>query len=50
MIGNRFISGVVYSYFLGTDAYNTTMRYSDDKHEAAAQRKSRIAQEFSRIG
>ena len=50
MIGNRLISGIVYSYFLGTDAYNTTMRYSNDKHEAANQRKSRIAQEFSRIG
>ena len=50
MLGNRFISGVIYSYFLGTDAYNTTMRYSDNKHEASAQRTSRIAQEFSRIG
>ena len=50
MIGNRLISGIVYSYFLGTDAYNTTMRYSNDKHEAANQRKSRVAQEFSRIG
>lgn len=50
MIGNRLISGIVYSYFLGTDAYNTTMRYSNDKHEAASQRKSRVAQEFSRIG
>ena len=50
MIGNRLISGIVYSYFLGTDAYNTTMRYSNDKQEAANQRKSRIAQEFSRIG
>lgn len=50
MLGNRFISGVVYSYFLGTDAYNTTMRYSDDSHEASNQRKSRVAQEFSRIG
>ncbi len=50
MIGNRLISGIVYSYFLGTDAYNTTMRYSNDHTEAANQRKSRIAQEFSRIG
>ncbi|MBS4759250.1 MAG: hypothetical protein KHX03_00960 [Clostridium sp.] len=50
MLGNRFISGIVYSYFLGTDAYNTTMRYSNDKHEANMQRNSRIAQEFSRIG
>lgn len=50
MLGNRFISGIIYSYFLGTDAYNTTMRYSNDKHEAASQRKSRVAQEFSRIG
>ncbi len=50
MIGNRLISGVIYSYFLGTDAYNTTMRYSNNKQEAAVQRKSRIAQEFSRIG
>ena len=50
MIGNRLISGIVYSYFLGTDAYNTTMRYSNDKHEASIQRKSRVAQEFSRIG
>ncbi len=50
MLGNRFISGVVYSYFLGTDAYNTTMRYSNDKHEAKSQRNSRVAQEFSRIG
>lgn len=50
MIGNRLISGIVYSYFLGTDAYNTTMRYSNDKTEASNQRKSRVAQEFSRIG
>lgn len=50
MIGNRLISGIVYSYFLGTDAYNTTMRYSNNKEEATAQRKSRISQEFSRIG
>ena len=50
MIGNRLISGIVYSYFLGTDAYNTTMRYSNDHTEADNQRKSRIAQEFSRIG
>lgn len=50
MIGNRLISGVIYSYFLGTDAYNTTMRYSNNKEEASAQRKSRVAQEFSRIG
>lgn len=50
MLGNRLISGIIYSYFLGTDAYNTTMRYSDDKHEAANQRNSRVAQEFSRIG
>ncbi len=50
MLGNRLISGIIYSYFLGTDAYNTTMRYSDNKHEAAAQRNSRIVQEFSRIG
>ncbi len=50
MIGNRLISGIVYSYFLGTDAYNTTMRYSNDKNEAVNQRKSRVAQEFSRIG
>lgn len=50
MIGNRLISGIVYSYFLGTDAYNTTMRYSNDRHEASNQRTSRIAQEFSRIG
>lgn len=50
MLGNRLISGIVYSYFLGADAYNTTMRYSNDKHEASSQRKSRITQEFSRIG
>lgn len=50
MIGNRLISGIIYSYFLGTDAYNTTMRYSNNKDEAATQRKSRVAQEFSRIG
>ena len=50
MIGNRLISGIIYSYFLGTDAYNTTIRYSNDKNEAALQRKSRVAQEFSRIG
>ena len=50
MIGNRFISGIVYAYFLGNDAYNTTMRYSNNKSEANVQRKSRIAQEFSRIG
>jgi len=50
MIGNRLISGIIYSYFLGTDAYNTTMRYSNNKEEASLQRNSRVAQEFSRIG
>ncbi len=50
MLGNRLISGIIYSYFLGTDAYNTTMRYSNNKQEASAQRTSRVAQEFSRIG
>lgn len=50
MLGNRFISGTVYAFFLGNDAYNTTMRYSSSKSEAKTQQKSRVAQEFSRIG
>ncbi len=50
MLGNRFISGTVYAFFLGNDAYNTTMRYSGSKSEAKTQQKSRVAQEFSRIG
>lgn len=50
MLGNRFISGSVYAYFLGNDAYNTTIRYSNDKNQAASERKSRVAQEFSRVG
>lgn len=50
MLGNRFISGTVYAFFLGNDAYNTTMRYSNNKSEAKSQQQSRVAQEFSRIG
>ncbi len=50
MLGNRLISGTVYAFFLGNDAYNTTMRYSSSKSEAKTQQKSRVAQEFSRIG
>ena len=50
MLGNRLISGLVYGTFLGNDAYNTTIRYSNDKNEANAQRRSRFAQELAKIG
>ena len=50
MLGNRLISGMVYGTFLGNDAYNTTMRYSNNKDEANVQRRSRFAQELSKIG
>jgi len=50
MLGNRLTSGLVYSVYLATDAYNTTMRFSGDKDESSRQRKSRFVQENARIG
>ena len=50
MLGNRLISGLVYGTFLGNDAYNTTIRYSNNKDEANSQRRSRFAQELAKIG
>ena len=50
MLGNRLISGVVYGTYLGNDAYNTTIRYSNNKDEANSQRRTRFAQEIAKIG
>lgn len=50
MLGNRLISGLVYGTYLGNDAYNTTMRYSNNKDEANTQRRTRFAQEIAKIG
>lgn len=50
MLGNRLISGLVYSVYLSTDAFNTTMRFSGSKEESQKQQKSRFAQENARIG
>ena len=50
MLGNRLISGLVYGVYLANDAYNTTIRYSNDKDEANAQRRTRFAQEVAKIG
>ena len=50
MLGNRLISGMVYGIYLGNDAYNTTMRYSNSTEEANSQRKTRFAQEVAKTG
>ena len=50
MLGNRFVSGGVYAVFLSNDAYNTTMRYSNDNAASEEQRASRAKQEFAKIG
>lgn len=50
MLGNRLTSGIIYSVYLSTDAYNTTMKFSGDKEESSRQRKSRFVQENARIG
>lgn len=50
MLGNRFVSGGVYAVFLSNDAYNTTMRYSNDNQASEEQRASRAKQEFAKIG
>lgn len=50
MLGNRVTSGLIYSIYLSTDAYNTTMKFSGDKEESSKQRKSRFMQENARIG
>lgn len=50
MLGNRFVSGAVYAGFLSNDAYNTTMRYSNDPEASEEQRSSRAKQEFAKIG
>jgi len=50
MLGNRFVSGAVYAVFLSNDAYNTTMRYSNNPDASQEQRASRAKQEFAKIG
>lgn len=50
MLGNRLISGLIYGTYLGNDAYNITMRYSQSKEESKSQRRSRFAQEIAKIG
>lgn len=50
MLGNRLTSGLIYSVFLATDAYNTTMRFSGKKDESQKQQRSRFAQENARVG
>lgn len=50
MLGNRFVSGAVYAGFLSNDAYNTTMRYSNNEDASQEQRASRAKQEFAKIG
>lgn len=50
LLGNRLISGLIYSVYLSTDAFNTTMKFSGDKEESQKQQKSRFAQENARVG
>lgn len=50
LMGNRLISGIVYSVYLSTDAFNTTMKFSGNKDESQKQQKSRFIQENARIG
>lgn len=50
MLGNRFVSGAVYAVFLSNDAYNTTMKYSNNNDSSEEQRASRAKQEFAKIG
>ncbi len=49
-LGNRFVSGAVYAVFLSNDAFNTTMRHSNNKNASEEQRHSRANQEFAKIG
>ncbi len=47
--GTRVASGVVGALFYGVDAYNTTMKLSDDKEVSAKEGKLKFAQQMIRI-
>lgn len=47
--GNRVASGIVGSIFYGIDAYNTTMKLSDDKKTSKKEGKVKFAQQLIRI-
>lgn len=47
--GNRIVSGVIGSVFYGLDAYNTTMKLSDDKETSMKEGKIKTAQQLIRI-
>jgi hypothetical protein len=47
--GNRIASGIVGSIFYGVDAYNTTMKLSDDKDVSQKEGKVKFTQQIIRI-
>lgn len=47
--GNRIASGIVGSAFYGIDAYNTTMKLSDNKDVSAKEGKVKFTQQIIRI-
>ena len=47
--GNRIASGIVGSVFYGVDAYNTTMKLSDNKDVSAKEGKVKFTQQMLRI-
>lgn len=49
-VGNRAVSGVIGSLMYGVDAYNTTMRLSDDKETSAREGRVKFTQQMIRIG
>lgn len=49
-VGNRIVSGVIGGVFYGIDAYNTTMRLSDDKAKSKKEGRIKFAQQMIRIG
>lgn len=48
--GNRIVSGLIGAFFYGLDAFNTTMRFSNDKKESQKEGKIKFAQQVIRIG
>lgn len=49
-LGNRIVSGLIGAFFYGLDAYNTTMKFSNDDKESKKEGKVKFAQQVIRIG
>lgn len=48
-VGNRIVSGIIGSTMYGIDAYNTTMRLSNDNKESNKEGKTKFIQQIIRI-